>query len=90
MQPVLLLAGHSGILAPPSLQRPLPVHLSRRNQRRVVSRFRSGTSIVDLSTEFGITVGQVRALLEEAGEELPPGDRDRGGLIEVFAPRDNN
>lgn len=62
------------------------MHLSRRNQRRVVSRFRSGTSIVDLSTEFGITVGQVRSLLEEAGEELPPGDRDRGGLIDVFEP----
>lgn len=62
------------------------MHLSRRNRRRVVSRFRAGTSIVDLSTEFGITVGQVRSLLEQAGEDLPPGDRDRGGLIDVFAP----
>lgn len=62
------------------------MHLSRRQQRRVVSRFRAGTSMVDLSTEFGITVGQVRALLERAGEQLPPGERDRGGLIEVFGP----
>lgn len=62
------------------------MHLSRRSRRRVVARFRDGTSITDLSTEFGITVGQVRALLEEAGEEVPPGDRDRGGLIDVFAP----
>lgn len=62
------------------------MHLSRRSRRRVVARFRAGTSIADLSTEFGITVGQVRSLLEEAGEELPPGHRDRGGLIDVFAP----
>lgn len=64
------------------------MHLSRRQQRRVVSKFRNGAEVVDLSTEFGITVGQVRALLEQAGEELPPSDRDRGGLIEVFAPDD--
>lgn len=78
-----------GVLGHPPVQPPpeaLPVHLSRRHRRRVVSRFRNGTSTTDLSTEFGITIGQVRALLEEAGEELPPGDRDRGGLIEVFAP----
>ena len=62
------------------------VHLSRRTRRRVVTRYRNGAPIVDLSTEFGITVGQVRALLEDAGEELPPGDRDRGGLVDVFAP----
>jgi hypothetical protein len=66
------------------------VHLSRRNQRRVVSRFRSGTPVVDLSTEFGITAGQVRSLLEEAGEDVPPGDRDRGGLIDVFAPSEGD
>lgn len=64
------------------------MHLSRRHRRRLVSKFRNGSEIVDLSTEFGITVGQVRALLEEAGEDLPPGDADRGGLIEVFAPTD--
>ncbi len=62
------------------------MHLSRRNRRRVVSRFRSGTPVVDLSTEFGITVGQVQALLEEAGEDVLPSDRDRGGLIDVFTP----
>lgn len=62
------------------------MHLSRRQQRRVVSKFRAGSSLHDLSTEFGITIGQVRALLERAGEELPPGDRDRGGLIDVFEP----
>lgn len=56
----------------------------------MVSRYRAGTSITDLSTEFGITVGQVRALLEQAGEELPPGDRDRGGLIDVFEPAGSN
>lgn len=60
------------------------MHLSRRHRRRLVARFRKGAEIVDLSTEFGITIGQVRALLEEAGEELPPGSRDRGGLIDVF------
>lgn len=76
-------SGRAPSAAPP---RALLVHLSRRNRRRVVSRFRAGTSIVDLSTEFGITVGQVRSLLEQAGEDLPPGDRDRGGLIDVFAP----
>ena len=64
------------------------MHLSRRHRRRLVSKFRNGSEIVDLSTEFGITVGQVRALLEEAGKDLPPGDADRGGLIEVFAPTD--
>jgi DNA-directed RNA polymerase specialized sigma24 family protein len=62
------------------------VHLSRRHRRRLVAKYRKGTEVVELSTEFGITVGQVRGLLEEAGEELPPGDRDRGGLIDVFAP----
>ena len=64
------------------------MHLSRRHQRRLVSKFRNGSAIVDLSTEFGITVGQVRGLLEEAGEELPPGDADRGGLIDVFSSDD--
>ena len=64
------------------------MHLSRRHRRRLVAKFRRGIGVVELSTEFGITAGQVRALLEEAGEEPPPGDRDRAGLIEVFAPTD--
>lgn len=78
----------SGTLADPLLLKDPLVHLSRRQRRRVVSKFRNGSPIADLSTEFGITVGQVRALLEEAGEDLPQGDRDRAGLIEVFAPTD--
>ena len=64
------------------------MHLSRRHRRRLVSKFRNGSDVVDLSTEFGITAGQVRAILEEAGEEPPPADHDRGGLIEVFESTD--
>ncbi len=58
--------------------------LSRRHQRRLVSKYRAGRAIVELSTDFGLTVGQVRGILEVAGEELPAGDEDRGGLVGVF------
>ncbi len=64
------------------------MHLTRRHRRRLVAKFRRGIAVEELSTEFGITVGQVRAMLQDAGEDVPPADRDRGGLVEVFGPSD--
>lgn len=60
------------------------MHLSRRSRRRLVSRFRNGASLDVLSTEFGLTIGQVRQVLTAAGEDPPAAERDLGGLIDVF------